>query len=340
MLGAEVVGFGLPPAIDPSGIPCRLDTFSDCRILDVRDAAAVSTYVRDRRPEIVFHLAAQPLVRRSYADPLETFTTNVLGTAHVLDASVRSQCVLAVVNVTTDKCYENREWPWAYREDEPLGGHDPYSASKACSEIVTAAYRKSFALAPRNLFIASGRAGNVFGGGDWSQDRLIPDIARAIIGRQPVQLRRPEATRPWQHVVEALSGYLTLGAALLASHHRFASAYNFGPFDHETVDVLTLARQVVAHWGKGQVVCQPDPNGPHEAHQLKLDISKARSELNWEPLLTMQERIAWTVDWYRTWSESPAESSQQIAAQLREYSRRIDQWNQRRGRSSSELLAA
>jgi CDP-glucose 4,6-dehydratase len=212
--------------------------------------------------------------------------------------------VRAVVSVTSDKCYENREWCWGYRESDPVGGHDPYSASKGCAEIVTSSYQRSYGR-PGGLAIASARAGNVIGGGDWAADRLVPDMVRGILANQPVVLRRPEALRPWQHVLEPLSGYLTLGAALGQEGARHAGAWNFGPHDADTVNVRDLAGLLVRAWGQGEVVEQPVPTGPHEAHYLKLDSSKAAAELGWRPLLSFAERVGWTVAWYQTWQRDP-----------------------------------
>jgi len=292
------------------------------------------------RPELVFHLAAQPLVRRSYAEPVETFATNVMGTVHILESARRTDSVRAIVNVTSDKCYENQEWCWPYRESEPMGGHDPYSASKGCSELVTSAYRRSFATGIDDLRIATARAGNVIGGADWSSDRLIPDIVRAIVADQPVIIRHPQAIRPWQHVLEALSGYLLLGAKLLSDGQGFASSYNFGPAANDTVCVGELAKRFVHRWGEGRVVEHSSPKGPHEAKNLNLDSNKARVSLGWEAILSAEQRIDWTVDWYQRWRQNPRQYWQLIDDQLATFEERWQSWKAQKRFSSPELQAS
>ncbi len=325
-LGAEVSGFGLLPLAGHDGyVPNLEDTFR-VQIADVRDAQAVNAIFASVEPEVVFHLAAQPLVRLSYAEPVETFATNVMGTVHVLDAARKSPSVIAVVNVTSDKCYENREWYWPYREDEPMGGYDPYSASKGCSELVTSAFRRSYANEDRVLGIASGRAGNVIGGGDWSTDRLIPDIVRAVLANQPVVIRRPESIRPWQHVLEAVSGYLQLGAAILNEPRRFSGAWNFGPSESEAVTVRVLTQSMIEHWQRGVIIEEAQQSGPHEARYLKLDSSKAHAELGWTPLLTMKERLEWSVDWYGDVATSPSRHWDKMEQQISLYQERWDRW--------------
>jgi CDP-glucose 4,6-dehydratase len=317
-LGAVVTGLALPP--EPAvlrGWPGLAEHFP-CTHADVRDFAAVRRAFDAVRPEVVFHLAAQPLVRRSYREPVETFATNVLGTVHVLEAARRTATVRAVVNVTSDKCYENREWLWGYREDEAFGGHDPYSASKGCAEVVTAAYRRSYSLP-----LASARAGNVIGGGDWAADRLVPDLVRAILAGEPVLLRRPGSIRPWQHVAEPLSGYLLLGERLLNSGLDYASGWNFGPSDLRPLTVREVADLLVKHWGRGRIVEAAEPDGPHEAHYLKLDSSKAAAELGWQALLSGEERLAWTVEWYKAWQDDPAAVWGMTAGQIERYERRM-----------------
>jgi len=303
-LGAEVTGLALPATDEMSqGWPGLAERFT-WESVDVRDGAAVGRVFERFQPEVVFHLAAQPLVRLSYEEPVATFAINVLGTAHVLEAARQTPSVRAVVSVTSDKCYENREWCWGYRECDPVGGHDPYSASKGCAEIVTNAYQRSFGR-EGGLCMASARAGNVIGGGDWAADRLVPDMIRGILADRPVVLRRPESLRPWQHVLEPLSGYLTLGAALGREGASHAGPWNFGPHDADTVNVRDLARLLVEAWGRGKVVEQPVPTGPHEARYLKLDSSKAAAELGWRPLLSVAERVGWTVEWYQAWQRDP-----------------------------------
>lgn len=300
------------------------------QILDICEQHAVEQIVAQTQPEVIFHLAAQPLVRASYQNPIETLHTNILGTAYLLDAVRHCDTVQAVVNVTSDKCYENREWPWPYREHEAMGGFDPYSASKGCSELVTASYRRSFFEGERTIGLASGRAGNVIGGGDWATDRLIPDIIRSLIDRQPVVLRNPLAIRPWQHVLEALSGYLMLGARLLEDPTKYAGGWNFGPNTADAVNVRTLATQTVKVWGSGEVAEEPNGSALHEANYLKIDSSKALHELNWLPLLSAEERIAWTVSWYRDWCQDRTSGGELIAQQVTAYHERfVSYLNQR-----------
>jgi CDP-glucose 4,6-dehydratase len=274
---------------------------------DIRDADTLDRAMRDFAPEVVFHMAAQPLVRLSYQDPIGTFETNVVGTARVLDAVRRTPSVGAVVSVTTDKCYENHEWIWPYRETDPLGGHDPYSASKACAEIVSASFRRSFFVPDGKVALATARAGNVIGGGDWSTDRLIPDLVRGFLSGAPVQIRRPHSIRPWQHVLEPLQGYLMLAERLLSGEgSRFATAYNFGPSDEDARPVAWIADRMTRFWGENATwVLDEDKNSPHEANYLKLDTSRARHELMWAPKLRLEEALEWLVTWYRAWKSSP-----------------------------------
>lgn len=297
-MGAEVTGFALP-AQDPS-------LFDQAKIGqlvtpiegDIRDAAAVEAAMRGCDPEVVFHLAAQPLVRQSYAEPVETFATNVQGTVHVLDACRRMPSLKAIVCVTSDKCYDNREWPWPYRESDPLGGHDPYSASKGAAEIVIASYRKSFFSEGSGPLLASVRAGNVIGGGDWAEDRLVPDIVRAIIAETPVRIRAPGAVRPWQHVLEALGGYLLIAQRLANGDAGIADAWNFGPSPDDTRPVGWIAERMIAAWGAGSVDLDRGEQ-PHEAHLLMLDCAKARGALGWRPALTLPMALERIVAWHR-----------------------------------------
>jgi CDP-glucose 4,6-dehydratase len=322
-LGAEVSGLALSPGEEMRrGWPGMENRFR-CTRCDIRDQAAVRDAISHYQPEVVFHLAAQALVRRSYREPVATFATNVLGTVHVLDAAMQTQSVRACVNVTSDKCYENREWIWGYREDEPLGGHDPYSASKGCAEIVTAAYRRSYAAAAGWLRLASARAGNVIGGGDWAADRLLPDLVRSILAGRPAVLRSPTSVRPWQHVLEPLSGYLLLAERLVTGGDRFAEAWNFGPQDRDALTVRQLAALLVRRWGQGEVREDSQPTGPHESHHLKLDSSKAVAKLGWRPLLTAAERVAWTVEWYQAWQRAPDSVWAVTMDQIGEYEMRL-----------------
>jgi CDP-glucose 4,6-dehydratase len=303
-MGAEVTGYALEPPTRPSLFAlCAVDALMKSILSDVRDGERLSAALGYARPEVVFHLAAQPLVRESYRDPLGTYSTNVMGTVNLLEAVRRSGGVRAVVNVTTDKCYENREWIWGYRENEPLGGHDPYSSSKACSELVTAAYRNSFfpAVSHRDhgIAVASARAGNVIGGGDFATDRLIPDCVRAVLGGEKIVLRNPGAVRPWQHVLDPLAGYLLLAQRLVEDGPRFAEAWNFGPEDSDARTVEWVVRRFCEEWGEGASYIVDQGDHPHEAGQLSLDISKARSELGWRPRWDLQSAIDRVSEWTR-----------------------------------------
>jgi len=245
-------------------------------------------------------MAAQPLVRLSYAEPVQTYATNVMGTVHVLESARHTPSVKAVVVVTTDKCYENKEWAWGYRENEPMGGHDPYSNSKGCAELVTAAYRNSF-LQASGIAVASARAGNVIGGGDWAADRLVPDILRAFEQNQPVVIRNPHATRPWQHVLEPLSGYLSLAEHLYTDGQAFAEGWNFGPKDDDAQPVQWIVEHMANSWGNGASWQQDGGTHPHEAHYLKLDISKAKARLGWQPRWALQKALQASVEWHQQW---------------------------------------
>jgi CDP-glucose 4,6-dehydratase len=314
-MGAHVTGFALaaeePSLFHMAGV-AELVTHIEG---DIRDLAAVEAAMAQCDPEVVFHLAAQPLVRESYAIPVETFATNVQGTVHVLDACRRMSRLKAVVCVTSDKCYENNEWVWPYRESDPMGGHDPYSASKGAAELVIAAYRRSF-FADGPL-LASVRAGNVIGGGDWAKDRLIPDIIRALIaGEQPL-IRSPGAIRPWQHVLEALGGYLLIAGRLLEGWDWAATAWNFGPADSDVQRVDWIADRLTAQWGKSGWE-RGNVSGPHEANILKLDCAKARSVLGWRPALSLGDALAMIVDWHKPVAEG-AQPQKITYSQLDEY---------------------
>ncbi|OGT10187.1 MAG: CDP-glucose 4,6-dehydratase [Gallionellales bacterium RIFCSPLOWO2_12_FULL_59_22] len=297
-LGAQVTGVALPPNTTPSLFElARVSDGMASQFSDIRDAVLLSAIVQAARPEIVLHLAAQPLVRASYRAPLETFASNVMGTAHLLDALRGLDSVRVAVMVTTDKVYRNHEWHYPYREEDALGGHDPYSASKAASEIVIASYRDAF-LAERGVAVASARAGNVIGGGDWSEDRLIPDAIRAWQSGQPLEIRRPQAIRPWQHVLEPLSGYLTL-AQKLWEQAGLAGAYNFGPETSKAVAVREVVQLARAAYGVGEVVYGDAAAGPHEAGWLALEIAKARRVLGVRPRWLVAEAVGRTMNWYR-----------------------------------------
>lgn len=300
-LGAKVSGYALAPTTDPA----LFDQLGLARALvhhvaDVRDAVTLKQAIAAAQPEVVFHLAAQPLVRQSYADPLETYGVNVMGTANLLEACRELDGLRAVVVVTTDKCYENREWHWGYREIDRLGGHDPYSNSKACAELVTDAYRRSFFGAPGRAHVGSARAGNVIGGGDWAADRLVPDAMRAFSANRRVTIRYPGATRPWQHVLEPLHGYLLLAEALCSDDgRRYAEAWNFGPRDGDAQPVRVVIDALSRLWPGSPGWSQEAAPQPHEAGQLKLDCSKAHVRLHWQPTLLLEQSLALTVDWYR-----------------------------------------
>lgn len=299
LLGAKVTGIALPPETTPNHWDIlRLNTTS--QFIDIRDQEALETAILTARPDMVFHMAAQPLVRRSYHIPLETWSTNVMGTANVLEACRRLPGLKAVVVVTTDKCYENKEWAWGYREIDPLGGYDPYSASKAGTELVAASFRRSFFHAPGSPLLATARAGNVIGGGDWSEDRLIPDVVRSIAAGAGVEIRSPKATRPWQHVLECLSGYLLLGERLLKGDQSCASAWNFGPDREGNQSVEDVLDAMRAGW-PAVAWHATDQSQPHEARLLQLDTSKAHSDLGWRPVWNFQEGVAATAEWYRAW---------------------------------------
>ena len=296
-LGAAVTGFALPPEPGSLGAEPGLAGLAPGAHGDVRDAPALARAVRDAAPATVFHLAAQPLVGRSYAEPAATLATNVMGTAHLLDAVRAAPSVRAVVVVTTDKVYDNREWPWPYRETDPLGGHDPYSASKAAAELVTAAWRASF-LAGSGVAVASARAGNVVGGGDAAPGRLVPDCLRAFSAGAPVRLRNPAATRPWQHVLDPLCGYLLLAENLLGGQ-RDAAPWNFGPGPGDVRPVGDVVRMLAEAWGEGASWAADDGPHPHEAGLLAVDAAQARARLGWRPGLPLEAGLAWTVAWHK-----------------------------------------
>jgi CDP-glucose 4,6-dehydratase len=296
-LGAEVTGFSLPAPTDPSFFEqTRLADLVHHVEGDVRDPAAVESAVREACPEVVFHLAAQPLVRYSYEAPVETYATNVMGTAHVLEACRKIDSVRAIVCVTSDKCYENCEWVWPYRECDPMGGHDPYSSSKGAAELVISAYRRSFFKAGAR--VASVRAGNVIGGGDWGADRLVPDIIRAMLAGQRPLIRSPRSVRPWQHVLEALSGYLLIAQKLLEGRDECACGWNFGPADEDARPVSWIVETMLEAFG-AEGWDKPEGAQPHEATLLKLDTSKARSELGWRPAMDLGAALATTAEWHR-----------------------------------------
>lgn len=307
-LGAEVFGFSLIPDKDPNHYDL-LDLDIDDKIADIRDYNALKNWVDYCNPEIIFHLAAQPLVLRSYKEPIYTLETNILGTANILEASKNSISIRTVLIITSDKCYKNNEQIWAYRENDPMGGYDPYSASKGCSEIITSCWQNSFFKLQdygktHQTLVASARAGNVIGGGDWAPDRLVPDMMRAIHKQNKVKIRNPQATRPWQHVLEPLSGYLLLGQKLMEGQKDFAEAWNFGPLDEENITVEGIVLKAKKIWPGMDYEIAQTPDQPHEAGILKLDCSKARVKLKWKPVWTCDKAIEKTISWYRNYYES------------------------------------
>ena len=296
--GCHLYGFSLNPSTRPNMFDMLgLSSGMESIIGDIRDFSSVCAVVEETKPEIVIHMAAQPLVRESYADPLGTFSTNVMGTINLLEALRKFGATKAFLNVTTDKCYENREWLWGYKEDDHLGGHDPYSSSKACSELVTSSYRRSFFSDSGDMAVATARAGNVIGGGDWSQDRLIPDALKAFRSDQPLIVRNPEATRPWQHVLEPLSGYLCLAQRLFEGDLRARDAWNFGPFDEDIKPVSYLVSRISQSWPGVRQWEIDSSEQVHEANLLKLDISKARAILGWTPTWDLDGTLDSIVSW-------------------------------------------
>lgn len=301
IMGAKVHGYALNPPTDPNffSVANVGQDMANSTISDIRDAVSLEKAMFLAQPDMVFHLAAQPLVRYSYAEPVETYAVNVMGTVNLLEAVRKTTSVRAVVNVTTDKCYENREWIWSYREDEAMGGYDPYSSSKGCSEIVTAAYRRSF-LAEAGIAVATARAGNVIGGGDWSQDRLIPDFLRAIDKNETLVVRSPNAIRPWQHVLEPLAGYLLLAEQLFMQGDKFAEGWNFGPSDEDAKTVSWILDKLVSTAPNANWTIDQLPQ-LHEANYLKLDSSKARTYLGWQPRWNLETALEKILDWHQAW---------------------------------------
>ncbi len=322
-LGSRVTGYALPPPTSPSLFElARIGQLVHSRIGDVRDEGELRRALQESNAEIVFHLAAQPIVRDSYKNPVETYSVNVMGTVHLLEAVRFCPGIKAVVNITTDKCYENREWVWGYRENEPLGGYDPYSNSKACSEMVTASYRDSF-FNPRDfqrhgLALATARSGNVIGGGDWAVDRLVPDCIRSLLRGERIRIRNPQAIRPWQHVLEPLNGYLILAQKLYEEGPEYGEAWNFGPEDGDARPVEWIVRRICDRWGQGAAFEVDPGDHPHEAHYLKLDFSKAKARLNWRPRWNLAEAIDRVLEWVGAYRQG--ENLRETCwKQLREY---------------------
>jgi len=322
-LGANIRGYSLDPQTTPNMfcVASVGSVLEDVRG-DIRDREKLEAAFTGFAPEVVFHLAAQPLVRRSYADPIGTYSTNVMGTAHLLEAVRKTPGVRVVICITTDKCYQNREWIWPYRETDALGGHDPYSGSKACTEMVVAAYRDSYfpesRLADHRVVIATARAGNVIGGGDWSEDRLIPDLIRGFQAGEPVRIRRPKSVRPWQHVLEPLHGYIQLAERAWEGKRDAASAFNFGPDADDAWPVEKIAAKFAGMWKTGASWVNDATSSLHEAQYLKLDSSKARDVLGWRPRLDIETALEWTLDWYRQ-SQEGADMAPETLAQIEAY---------------------
>ncbi len=320
--GAQVSGISLAPE---AGRPSLFEDLSladrmDSRLGDIRDAKVVNDTLAEVQPEVIFHLAAQPLVRRSYADPIETFSTNVMGTAHVLEAARNTKSVRAIVCVTSDKCYDNKEWVWGYRESDPMGGKDPYSASKGAAEIVAGSYLQTVFPQEGRVRMATARGGNVVGGGDWSEDRLVPDIVVAMEAGKPLVIRNPNAIRPWQHVLELVRGYIVLGGKLLSEADEFQGAWNFGPNPENEVSVAKLIENFSQVWG-GQEGFEVivEPSHLKEAQYLKLDIAKSRDLLNWHPRLGFSDTAKWTMDWYKHRRSAPANAAEVTRQQLEQF---------------------
>jgi CDP-glucose 4,6-dehydratase len=303
---AEVTGYSLSVPTEPSFFElARVAEGMESITGDVRDLEQLHQVIADRRPEIIIHMAAQSLVRRSYVDPVETYATNVMGTVNLLEAIRRTDSVKAALVVTSDKCYENREWVWGYRENDPMGGYDPYSSSKGCAELVTTAFQRSYfnpaEMARHGVGLASARAGNVIGGGDWAEDRLIPDFIRSMLEGRPVAIRNPHAIRPWQHVLDPLSGYMLLAEKLYEDGARYAESWNFGPRDEDARPVSWIVERMVSLWGDGASSTFDRGENPHEAHHLKLDCSKARGALGWRPQWNIEKALEATVVWYKAY---------------------------------------
>jgi CDP-glucose 4,6-dehydratase len=299
-MGAIVKGYALEPYTTPNLFTeARVADNMQSEIGDIRDLSQIKKSMLAFNPDVLIHMAAQPLVRQSYKDPIETYSTNVMGTVNVLEAARHCKNLKAIVSVTTDKCYENKEWAWGYREDEAMGGHDPYSSSKGCAELVTSAFRRSFFSTEDTASMASARAGNVIGGGDWADDRLIPDILRAFQANKPVIIRNPLSTRPWQHVLEPLSGYLVIAQALYLGGDDYAEAWNFGPRDEDCRSVQWVLDLMVKKWGNGASWALDENNNPHEAGFLKLDISKAKARLKWKPKWVLEDTIDKIITWQK-----------------------------------------
>lgn len=326
-MDSVVSGIALAPEVGELNLFEEADIASgiDSRIGDIRDAEFVTNTVQEMKPDFVFHLAAQSLVRKSYTEPVATYATNVMGTVNLLEAVRYTGSIRGVLVVTSDKCYENHEWPRGYRESDAMGGHDPYSSSKGCTELVTAAYRRSFFFDEGSTLIASARAGNVIGGGDWAENRLIPDLVRGASQGVATQIRNPQATRPWQHVLDGLGGYLRLAQQIMNRERKFADAWNFGPAERDVVSVSRVVERARKSW---DAICvrTPDKSGtePHEANLLRLDTGKANRLLQWQPVFNLDEAIDKTISWYRQYYKQPSSARALIDGQIDEYRRRFE----------------
>lgn len=326
-LGAKITGYALDPPTKPSLYKlCKIDTMVTSVRGDIRDYNHLLSVLQKTRPDIVIHMAAQSLVLHSYQQPMETYETNVMGTVNLLEAVRNTKNVRAVLNITTDKCYENKEWAWGYRENEPLGGFDPYSSSKTCSEVVTASYRNAYfnpkGNASHGALIATARAGNVIGGGDWAENRIIPDCVRAILNNKKIIVRNPDSTRPWQHVLEPLAGYLFLAQRLYEGDSRTSDAWNFGPDDIDVKQIEWIVKTICQLWGKGAAYSVTKSKQPHEAQYLKLDSTKARTHLHWKPLWNLGKTLESIVEWTRGYREGN-DPRTLCLKQINEYSMRF-----------------
>lgn len=326
-LDAKVVGYALEPATSPSLFEeAKVGAGMTSVIGDIRDSDKVSKAMAKAAPDIVIHMAAQALVRRSYDHPAETYEVNVMGTVNILEAVRMCKSVRAGLMVTSDKCYENQERDRGYREEEPMGGHDPYSSSKGCAELVTAAYRSSFFNKGSSTAIASARAGNVIGGGDWAEDRLIPDIIRAFNNNKSPQIRNPNAIRPWQHVLDALSGYLVLIEKMWGNEDRYSEGWNFGPDEAGAKPVSWIVDTLASRWGKAAWSVEKSTQAPHEAFTLRLDCSKAKSKLQWNPVLQLNTTLDWIIEWYRCYYDG-GDVKSLSERQIDEFQKRLVSWS-------------
>ncbi len=326
LLGCEVAGLALAPATTPNLFAAaRIDEGMSSIVGDIRDLSVVKTAIDRHRPAVIFHLAAQPLVSRSFADPVETFSTNAIGTVNVLEAARLSPGVKAVVCITTDKVYRDQDWPWGYREIDPLGGKDPYSASKACAELIASSYRATLAVRGNGVLIANARGGNIIGGGDWSADRIVPDFVRAVDSNTAISLRNPEAIRPWQHVMALIHGYLVLAGRLLEGDPIAADNWNFGPAHNDAKSVRLLVERLSTAWKRPDIVFAE--GGFPETRFLHLDSTKARALLRWCPPLTFEQTVQLTAEWYRDFSSAPTQAEKLTVNQIHQYRAYIDAYS-------------